>query len=356
MFNKALVKLIYRVKLRLMASQNLSKSFLLAGVLFSASVSSVAAYASESDTENETEQMFIQRMVDTHGMDKATLEKWFSKATKQQRIIDSMNKPAESLPWHKYRKIFVRDSRIKAGVEFWNKYHVELKRAEATFNVPASMIVGIIGVETFYGRIQGNLKVWDALYTLGFHYPKRGRFFRGELEQYLLLVKEQNWDFLEPQGSYAGAMGMGQFIPTSYREYAVDFDGDGKIDLFNNPIDAIGSVANYFRRHKWRWGEPVAYPVVKEGEYQDAFEPKRMKPRSNAGAIKSAGYQWKVDTLDEQSAAIYHFEQPDHKQAWIIFDNFYVITRYNRSPLYALAVVQFSQEVVASRAQAYWNN
>jgi len=310
-----------------------------------------------SDEVEETPEQFMQRMVQEHKMDPVWLKDLFDKTQKNQRIIDLMNTPAEGKPWHEYRKIFVREARIKAGIKFWNDYQVELQRAESTFQVPASIIVGIIGVETFYGKIKGNIKVMEALYTLGFHYPKRGKFFRGELEQYLILAQEQQWDPLEPEGSYAGAMGMGQFIPTSYREFAVDFDGDGKIDLFNNPVDAIGSVANYFRVHKWRWAEPVAYQLTALGTMQDAFLPERYKPKATAGNLKSAGFNWPVQTLDEQAAGIVDFEMPNNKkQHWVIFDNFYVITRYNRSPLYALAVYQFSQEVKARRAQSYWMN
>ncbi len=313
---------------------------------------SVSVVADEPPMETEVE--FIDRMVSTHQMDRQQLQELFSKAKREQFIIDAMNKPAESLPWHKYRKIFVRDKRINAGIQFWNKYQTELKRAEETFQVPASIIVGIIGIETFYGKIQGNISVWNALYTLGFHYPKRAEFFRKEMEQFLLLSKEQNWDPLEPKGSYAGAMGMGQFISTSYREFAVDFDGDGKIDLFNNPVDAIGSVANYFRKHKWRWGEPVAYKVEKVGGNPELFAANSLKPTSTAGAIREQGFFWSVNTLAEQAASLYPFEQTKGNDYWIGFDNFYVITRYNRSPLYAMAVYQFSQEVLAQRALAYW--
>ncbi len=319
-------------------------------LLFGVSLNVFAA----DDNQQETLDQFIERMVQTHQMDANQLKQWFAKAERQQKIIDSMNRPAEGLPWHKYRKIFIREKRINAAIDFWNKYHKELMRAEATFQVPASIIVGIIGVETFYGRIQGDIKVWDALYTLGFHYPKRGKFFRGELEQFLLLCREQNWDVFEPKGSYAGAMGMGQFIPTSYRHYAVDFDGDGKIDLFNNPTDAIGSVANYFRKHKWRWGEPVAYPITKVGTDADELMAQRLKPAHTAELIRAKGFEWAVATIDEQTASLYEFEQPEGKDYWIGFDNFYVITRYNRSPLYAMAVYQFSQEVLARRAQQYW--
>ncbi|NVJ59695.1 MAG: lytic murein transglycosylase B [Gammaproteobacteria bacterium] len=313
------------------------------------------AYSAPAFASDDTEEAFIEQMVSKHKMDRKFLVNLFKKAEKNQKIIDLITTPAEGKPWHEYRNIFVREARIKAGTEFWNKYEVVLKRAEATFQVPASIIVSIIGVETFYGKIQGNFPVFNALYTLGFHYPARGKFFRGELEQFLLLAKEQQWDEFEPKGSYAGAMGLGQFIPTSYRSYAVDFDGDGKIDLFNNPVDAIGSVANYFRVHKWRWGEPVAYKLTQLGTMSENFETKRYKPQSTSGAIKAAGFNWPVETLDEQAAGIIDFEQKDGKDHWITFDNFYVITRYNRSPLYALAVYQFSQEVKARRALSYWH-
>ncbi|NVJ51757.1 MAG: lytic murein transglycosylase B [Gammaproteobacteria bacterium] len=310
--------------------------------------------ANESEAV-ESPSAFIDRMVEKHQMDRKWLEGLFAKTQKNQRIIDLITTPAEGKPWYEYRKIFVREARINAGIKFWNEHQVELQRAESTFQVPAAVIVSIIGVETFYGKIKGNIKVMEALYTLGFHYPKRAKFFRGELEQFLILAQEQNWDPLQPEGSYAGAMGMGQFIPTSYREYAVDFDGDGKIDLFNNPADAIGSVANYFRVHKWRWGEPVAFALTQQGTMQDSFIPERYKPGTTAGILKAAGFDWPVQTLDEQAAGVLSFDKSATEQEhWIIFDNFYVITRYNRSPLYAMAVYQFSQELKARRAQSYW--
>ncbi|MCO7227378.1 lytic murein transglycosylase B [Pleionea sp. CnH1-48] len=311
------------------------------------------SYASTSTKVGESLEDFIQRMVKTHQMDEKELTPLLTKTKVRQDIIDLMNKPAESLPWHRYRPIWIKDKRIKAGIEFWNKYQTELLRAEKTYQVPASIIVGILGVETYYGRIQGKIPVIEALVTLGFHYPKRAKFFRKELEEFLLLCKEQNWSPLTPKGSYAGAMGMGQFISSSYRNYAVDFDGDGKVNLFDSPVDAIGSVANYFKQHKWRWGQPVAYRVTGEGKNPEKWAAEKLKPMFTAGKLYEEGYKWPVSVVADASASLYPFEQEKNKDYWIGFNNFYVITRYNRSALYALAVYQFSQEVIAARARSY---
>ncbi len=307
-------------------------------------------YASAADTPVET---FIKNFSKKHKIEESWVRQWIGKAKKQQGIIDAMNKPAESLPWHKYRTIWMKEKRIQAAVQFWNENRQILLKAEKEFKVPASIIVAIIGVETYFGRIQGKSSVLDALYTLGFHYPKRAAFFSKELEAFLLLCREQNWEPTQPKGSYAGAMGMGQFIPSSHRAYAVDFDGDGQINLFTNTQDAIGSVANYFRKHHWRYGEPVAYQITQLGSNAQQWKSKKLKPVHKAKALKQAGYDWLVNTNEQDNAAIYTYEQKEGKEHWVGFDNFYVITRYNRSPLYALAVFQFSQEVIAARAKAY---
>ena len=292
-------------------------------------------------------------MAKEHQMNAESLTQLFKQVRKRQDIIDSMNRPAESKPWYKYRPIWINPNRIRAGVDFWNKYHTELLRAEQTFDVPAYIIVGIIGVETYYGKIQGKIPVIDALYTLGFYYPKRPDFFRKELEEFLILCQEQKWSPLEPKGSYAGAMGMGQFISSSYRNYAVDFDGDGEINLFDSPVDAIGSVANYFRKHHWRWGEPVAYRLDKVGSEPKQWGADKLKPQFTAGQLYDNGFSWPVSVVAEQRASIYPFKQKQKTDYWIGFENFYVITRYNRSALYALAVYQFSSEVMAARSKAY---
>ncbi|RDX36825.1 lytic murein transglycosylase B, partial [Kangiella sp. HD9-110m-PIT-SAG07] len=208
-------------------------------------------------------------------------------------------------------------------------------------------ITRIIGVETKYGRIQGSYPVIDAISTLAFHYPKRGKFFAGELAEYFVLAREQGWKLEEPKGSYAGAMGMGQFIPTSYRHYTVDFDGDGKINLFDNKADAIGSVANYFKVHGWRLDEPVAEFVDADSKLAAQFENTKLKPQFTVAQLKQAGLDYQGQAKDQDITGIYHYKQQNRYDYWLGFHNFYVITRYNRSPMYAMAVYQLSQEIKA---------
>ncbi|MFA7259261.1 MAG: lytic murein transglycosylase B, partial [Aeromonas bestiarum] len=192
----------------------------------------------------------------------AELQAATAQARLRQEILDTISKPWEARPWHSYRPLFVTQARIQDGVSFWQRHADALARAEQHYRVPASLIVAIIGIETFYGRQMGRHSVLDSLYTLGFHYPAREEFFAKEFAQLVLLAKEEKWPLTRLRGSYAGAMGMGQFMPSSYRHYAVDFDGDGKRDLFANPVDAIGSVANYFALHQWRWGESAVEPAL----------------------------------------------------------------------------------------------
>ncbi|MEO0369611.1 MAG: lytic murein transglycosylase B, partial [Pseudomonadota bacterium] len=205
-------------------------------------------------TPEELRKQFVEDMVSEHNFDRAEVEALLNKAKMSDTVLEAIQRPWEAKPWHQYYPIFLTEKRVQKGVEFWNSYADDLQRAEAELGVPAEMIVAIIGVETFYGTYKGKYSVLDALFTLGFHYPPRAKFFRSELQQYMLLSREENFDPLELKGSYAGAMGLGQFISSSYRHYAIDFDGDGVRDLLNNPVDAIGSVANYFKKHGWKKG------------------------------------------------------------------------------------------------------
>lgn len=288
---------------------------------------------------------FITQLVEKKGFGVEQLQQWLAKAKKQQSIIDAMNRPAEGKAWHQYRPIFLTNKRTNQGVDFWKKYEKQLQQAEEEFQVPANIIVAIIGVETFYGRIKGSYRVLDALYTLGFHYPKRGKFFRNELAEYFTLAKQQQWQPELAKGSYAGAMGYGQFIPSSYLAYAVDFDKDGKVDLINNPVDAIGSVANYFSKHGWKMGEPV---IVKASISN--WETTRLAGRSTKLKYSVAELAKKGVTLEEKLAdntqiSLLKFEQKDKNEYRVGLNNFYVISRYNRSPMYSLAVHQLSQKI-----------
>ncbi|MFO7594548.1 MAG: lytic murein transglycosylase B [Pseudomonadota bacterium] len=299
---------------------------------------------------------FIHEMSDKHNFSLKELEALFAQVEHKQSIIDAISRPAESKPWHQYRPIFVTTSRIRQGVEFWQQNEQLLQRAEKEYGVPAHIIVAIIGVETRFGRHSGSYRVMDALSTLAFDYPKRADFFRGQLEEFLLMSRKEKREPLEFLGSYAGAMGMPQFIPSSFRAYAVDFDNDGRRDLWENTSDVIGSVANYFSRHKWRTGEPVASRASLNGEPPQAVIDKGYRPSLTLGELKGMGVQPVADYNDGHEVALLALESaPGEYEYWVALHNFYVITRYNHSPLYAMAVHQLSEAIRTSRASALRN-
>ncbi len=296
-------------------------------------------------------QRFLEDVVKRHSFDRGELNTLFKNVERQSKVLKAIRRPAEAKPWYEYRKIFITSDRIMQGVEYWNENEAILERAQAAFGVAPEIVVAIIGVETFYGRRTGNFPVLDTLTTLGFDYPPRSRFFRRELEQFLLLVREESIDASDAKGSYAGAMGKGQFIPSSYRAYAVDFDKDGVRDLWDSNEDAIGSVANYFKRHGWEPDAPVAVEAVVSGDNYQKLIGKGMKPSIEASTLVSNGIKPTSGKLDGTEIAFFEFELRNAKQYWVGFNNFYVITRYNRSPLYAMAVYQLSQKIKQSRAQ-----
>ena len=234
--------------------------------------------------------------------------------------------------------------RIAAGVEFWEENEAALNRAGSKFGIPIEIIVAVIGVETNYGRNKGSFRVMDALSTLAFDYPPRARFFRSELRELLLLAREENKDPLELIGSYAGAMGYGQFIPSSFRAYAIDFDGDGARDIWSNQTDAIGSVANYFFRHGWDGEGPIAVPVTVTDERADQFANQGLKPKRSIAELRKAGVEH-VSLPDQTLGALFRLEGNGGWEYWLGLHDFYVITRYNHSHMYALAVVQLSAAV-----------
>ena len=290
-------------------------------------------------------QSYIGELVEQHGFERAALVTLFASAERKDTVLEAISRPAErTKAWHEYRDIFVTRSRINEGLDFWRDNAEALHRATDRYRVPAEMIVAVIGVETRYGRMGGSFRVIDALATLAFDYPPRARFFRGELTQLLLLAREEQKDPLAFKGSYAGAMGYGQFIPSSFREYAVDFDGDGTRDIWDNATDAIGSVANYFARHGWRGDGPVALRVEVEGSKADAVANESLKLNYDVGELKLLGV--KVDAVpDDARAALFRMEGDDGLEYWLGLHDFYVITRYNRSRMYALAVLQLGQAI-----------
>lgn len=292
---------------------------------------------------------FAAEMAEKHGFDDAALTALMAQARFRQSIIDAMTRPAESKPWHKYRPIFLTRERADGGVAFWQANQATLARAEREYGVPPQIIVAIIGVETKYGRITGSYPVLDALSTLAFAYPRRSKFFRKELEQYLLLTREEGVDPLMPKGSYAGAMGKPQFMPSSYRAYAIDFDGDGKRDIWHNDADAIGSVANYLKRHGWKPGASVTHAARARGEVPRRFEAKGMKPSLRVAELSRAGLTPVTPLAPETRASLVRLDTPTGAEYWFGLNNFYVITRYNRSNLYAMAVYQLSEEIKAGK-------
>ncbi len=313
------------------------------------------ALSAEPAAFREGIQAFIDQHAGQSGHTREALERILGRARYRQDIIDAMNRPAEAKPWHEYRKIFLTRDRIKKGVDFWAANADLLQQAADEYGVPPEIIVAIIGVETRYGGYMGSHRVLDALSTLAFAYPRRADFFRDELEAFLRLVREQPIDPLKAVGSYAGAMGKPQFIPTSYLSFATDFDQDGAIDLFENNADIIGSVGHYFARHHWQPGASVAIPVHAPGDDFRRFIGEELKPAFRLGELKAAGIEVVAVAGDNDPAQLLALEQPDGEELWAILHNFYVITRYNRSNLYAMAVFQLSGEIRAARERRLAN-
>lgn len=313
----------------------------------------IAAPALAGDYQNSpTVDQFIAEMVRDQGFAAPQLKALFAQVERKQPILDAISRPAERVkPWKEYRPIFLTEARINRGVEFWKQHAEALARAEREYGVPAQVIVAIIGVETFFGRNTGNWRVIDALATLGFDYPPRADFFRKELREFLLLTREQRVDPLGVTGSYAGAMGMPQFMPSSFRAYAVDFDHDGHIDIWNDPEDAIGSVASYFQRHGWVAGDPVATRARVAGtRFADGLT-QGLEPVKSVGDLRQLGWT-PLDAVDDRYAVTaFRLEGEQGDEFWMGLPNFYVITRYNRSVMYALAVHQLSAALLAQRQE-----
>jgi len=284
---------------------------------------------------------FINEMVVKHQFKRDELIKVFHEAQYRQDVINAMNTPSTFKPWLDYRASFVNQKRISGGMKFWMKHADALERAEKLYGVPQEIIVAIIGVETLYGRNAGNYRTLDALTTLSFDYPRRVEFFRNELEQYLLLAREQNFDMLSIRASYAGALGIPQFMPSSYRKNAVDFDGDGKIDLMMDADDAIGSVANYLKQYGWKAGEAVAV----RAKVEEGARPDDVGAARSLVAWGELGVSPQGKNGDGLFAYLLDFTLPDGKEFWLGFNNFAVITTYNNSSYYAMSVYQLAVEL-----------
>lgn len=302
-----------------------------------------AAYGLEFSPDIES---FIQQMQEKHAYNPDQLREWLEQTERKQSILDAISRPAEAKPWKDYRPIFITEKRIRGGQMFVSHNKELLLKAQEHFGVDARYIAAIIGVETFYGKITGNYRVIDALATLGFYYPRRSKFFKQQLEEFFLMTREQKLNPLELKGSYAGAMGWGQFMPGSYRAYAVDFDNDDKIDMWSNLNDIVGSVANYLAVHKWEKDGPVAEKAnTRPGARK--LEKLDIKPSYPVEQLTDWGYGSfsAIDPL--RLATLVSLEGKNGEEHWLAYQNFYVITRYNRSPLYAMAVHQLAESFPA---------
>ena len=325
----------------------------LAGALFVFIFGSVTFAADQDqpvtiDVEQSDVAAFIDEMVSEHEFDRDQLRADLGDAVVRQSILDAISKPAEkTLTWAEYRKIFITRERIEAGVAFWHENREVLSRISSSSGVPEEILVGIIGVETYYGRITGSYRVLDALATLAFKYPPRSSFFRRELKQYLLLVREEGMQVSDATGSYAGAMGRPQFMPSSYRAYAIDSTGDGKRDIWNNWDDVAGSIANYFNKHGWRPGEAVTSQATLSGSWAGPVpEPANtLSPADTVTSLSQKGVMFATDLPDDSKTQLLTYEGKGGIEHWVGFHNFFVITRYNRNVMYAMAVHQLGQEV-----------
>lgn len=289
-------------------------------------------------------EAFIEEMVQKHQFEAAALRKLFVQVKPRPGIVKAISAPSTARPWHEFRSRYLEPQRINTGVAFWREHAVTLEKARREFGVPEEIIVATIGVETFYGRHTGNFRVLDALATLAFRYPPRAELFRSELEHYLLLAREIGIDATGTVGSYAGAMGLPQFLPSSYRRYAIDFDGDGKKDIINNMADAIGSVANYYKVFGWRPGGAVVVPAEVSGNV-DAVLEAGIKPEQKVAELRKLGVTPSGPVDEGAEAALITAVAVTGPRYWLGLNNFYVITRYNRSVNYALTVNELAGEL-----------
>ena len=313
----------------------------LCGALALGAAAAAGDYATRPDVAE-----YMDQLASAHGFDRYWLQGVFATARKNDDVLAKISRPAErALKWHEYRRIFIKDARIRQGAAFWRDHANVIDRAAADFRVRAEILVAVIGVETYYGRVMGSHSVMNALATLAFDFPRRAKFFRGELTEFLLLVREEAGDPFAYKGSYAGAMGYGQFIPSSYRSFAVDFDGDGKRDIWRNIPDAVGSVANYFARHGWRDTGPVAVRVGLADPALDGLANQGLDLKHTVGALRERGLTGADALSADAKAALYRMETERGVEHWLGLHDFHVITRYNRSAMYALAVLQLSEAI-----------
>lgn len=288
---------------------------------------------------------FVSELVSRHEFEREQLEQILGGVRVRPEILQAIARPAESMDWYQYQPIFLTESRIAKGEAFWRAHADTLDQATREYGVSPEIIVAIIGVETLYGTRKGKHLVLDSLATLAFRYPRRSKFFRSELEEFLVLAQQENLDTPKVKGSYAGAMGIPQFISSSYRRYAVDFDGNGVRDLMSSEVDAIGSVANYLKKHGWQRGGDIAFPASVSGDKYKALVKKGMKPHTPVSDMRNFDVVVLYASDNESPGALIELTNKEDTELWVGLQNFYAITRYNHSSLYAMAVFQLAREI-----------
>ena len=323
---------------------------LLSGLVF-CGVSLGGDYLAREDVKS-----FVNNLVAEQGMDRAWLEGLFQTAKRQKRVLDLIQRPYEKKPWPKYRKLFLTSDREQQGLKYWHQHKKLLDEIESDFGVPVPVILAIVGIETNYGRNTGSFPVFETLVTLGFDYPRRSKFFRKQLKALLVLAKDGKLDLGKLSGSYAGAMGISQFIPSSIQSYAVDFDKDGKIDLTNSTPDALASIANYLKMNGWKNGAPAAWPLkTKQPASLVNLDKQWLGGKKTVWLDKKdltkKGILVENTGLGQRQFSLLAFDSGnEHPEYWLAFRNFYVIKTYNPSLLYAMAVHQLSQVLAARKA------
>ncbi len=312
-----------------------------------------AMSASYAQDAAQAQADFIERMVTTHGFERDALETLFAEVEINDRVLEAISRPAERvLAWHEYQDIFLTEARIASGVDFWTEHASRIDAASQRYGVSQHMLVAILGIETWFGTRMGSYRVLESLSTLAFAYPRRSRFFSNELEAFLLLARDEAFDPLEVLGSYAGAMGAGQFIPTSFRAYAVDGDADGTRDLWENWEDVLASVANYFKAHGWRADEPVVARAMLASGAAAPAPANSMDLNDTIASLRQHGYEFATTFPDSTPATVLGLEGRDGTEYWVGFHNFRVITRYNRSVMYALVAQQLGEAIAEARERA----
>ncbi len=324
---------------------------LLSPLVFSPTLAAEAAPAQTQKLKPDVRK-FIGHMVRTHGFDPRALRDLFGSAHLNPDVLRAISAPTTSRPWYQFKALCVDDAQIADGLRFWNENAAVLERAQRDFGVPEAIVVALLGIESRYGRYAGGYRVIDSLYTLSFEWPKRADYFRGELEQFLVLSREQGWDPALVEGSFAGALGWPQFMPSSYRRFAVDYSGDGKIDLWSDTADIVGSVASYLREFGWKEGQPVAAPArVDMGDPKPLLLDLGLKPQLSVARWQERGVQSAPGVTGALPASLFSLVLMDGPEYWFGFENFYALLRYNRSRNYAMAVYQLGEEIRQAREQ-----